>query len=131
MSSAAALQAAAMAALAEVDGIGAVYPGPPLQAAMPHAIVECGPEADWGHKGGDGRELRLAVTIRTAGETPERAHALAAAADASIASGISPAGWELVTLAFLRTRYVAERRGGESGWAAISEYRARLLAAED
>ena len=46
--------------LATLD-LGAVYPGPPLQAAFPHAVVECGAETDWGHKSGRGRELRLAV----------------------------------------------------------------------
>jgi hypothetical protein len=36
----------------------------------PYAIVETGPEIDWSHKSGAGRELRLAVTLRDKGERP-------------------------------------------------------------
>jgi uncharacterized protein DUF3168 len=124
---AAALQAAAMAALEALEA-GGIYPGPPLQAAFPYAIVECGAEADWGHKSGAGRELRLAVTWRDAGERPERPEALADAAEAAIESGLAPEGWRLVSLAFLRRRAVAEGRGGEAGWAVAIDYRARMLA---
>lgn len=76
------LKAAAIEALEALD-LGAVYPGPPLQSAFPNAVVECGPEADWGHKSGRGRELRLAVTLRDCGERPERAQAFADVAEAA------------------------------------------------
>jgi hypothetical protein len=126
---AAALQAAAMAALEAVEALGAIYPGPPLQAALPYAVVECGPETDWGHKSGRGRELRLAVTVRAGGERPDRVQVLAAPVDAALEGGLGPEGWALVTLTFLRARTVADTRGGEPGWAAVIEYRARMLAA--
>lgn len=126
---AAALRAAAMAALEEAEPIGAVYPGPPIQAALPYAVVECGPELDWSHKGRRGRELRLAVTVRAGGETPERIQTLAAAAEAALEALPHPAEWSLVGLVFLRSRCVADARGGDPGWAAVIEYRARMLAA--
>jgi hypothetical protein len=123
------LQAAAIEALEGVE-LGAVYPGPPLQAAFPHAVVECGAETDWGHKSGRGRELRLAVTLRDAGERPDRAQAFAEIAEATIAAGLEVEGWRLVTLALVRRRTVAEGRGGRGGWAVTIDYRARMLADE-
>ena len=124
-----ALQAAAIEALQSVEALGTVSAGAPLQSAFPHAIVECGAESDFSHKSGRGRELRLAVTVRTAGEDPGRAQALAEAADAAL-SGLAPTGWAIASFAFLRARTVAEPRGGERGWALVSDYRVRLLAAE-
>ena len=125
----AALGAAAIEALAALE-LGGVYPGPPLQAAFPYAIVECGPETDWGHKSGAGRELRLAVTLRDSGERPERAQAFAEVVESALAAGLDVEGWRLVTLALMRARTVAEGRGGRMGWAVVIDYRARLLAEE-
>lgn len=122
-----ALKAAATEAL-EALQLGGVYPGPPLQAAYPHWLAECGPEVDWGHKSGAGRELRLAVTLRDAGERPERAQTLADLAEAAIGAGLEVEGWRLVTLALVRRRTVAEGRGGQAGWAVAIEWRARMLA---
>ncbi|MEO7178630.1 MAG: DUF3168 domain-containing protein [Allosphingosinicella sp.] len=123
----AALRAAAIEVLEALD-LGGVYPGPPLQAAFPHALVECGPETDWGHKSGPGREVRLAVTLRDCGERPERAQAFAEVVEAAMAAGLDVEGWRLVTLALLRSRTVAEGRGGKAGWAVAIDYRARMLA---
>ena len=127
MSAGAALRDSAIEALAALE-LGGVYPGPPLQAAFPHAIVECGPESDWGHKSGRGRELRLGVTLRDAGERPERAQAFADVAEAAIEAGLEVEGWRLVTLALVRRRTVAEGRGGGATWAVAIDFRARLLA---
>ncbi len=121
------LKAAAIEALESLD-LGGVYPGPPLQAAYPHAVVECGPEADWGHKTGRGRELRLAVTLRDSGERPERAQAFADVAEAAVEAGLDLEGWRLVTLALVRRRTVAEGRGSGARWAVAIEFRARMLA---
>ena len=127
MSAGAALRSAAIETLAALD-LGGVYPGPPLQAAFPHAIVECGPETDWSHKSGRGRELRLAVTLRDSGERPERAQAFADVVESAMEAGLVVEGWRLVTLAMLRSRTVAEGRGGKAGWAVTLDYRARMLA---
>ncbi len=123
----AALRAAAIETVEALD-LGGVYPGPPLQAAFPHAVVECGPEADWGHKSGRGREVRLAVILRDSGERPERAQAFAEVVESAIAAGLVVEGWRLVTLVMLRSRTVAEGRGGKAGWAVAIDYRARMLA---
>jgi hypothetical protein len=123
----AALQASAIEALVALD-LGGVYPGPPLQSAFPYATVECGAEADWGHKSGAGRELRLAVTLRDSGERPERAQAFADVVEPALAAGLDVEGWRLVTLALVRRRTVAEGRGGRMGWAVALDYRARMLA---
>lgn len=123
----AALQAAAIEALAALD-LGGVYPGPPLQAAFPYATVECGPEADWGHKSGRGREIRLAVTLRDSGERPDRAQAFAEVVEAAIEAGLDVEGWRLITLALVRRRTVAEARRGRMGWTVALDYRARMLA---
>ena len=122
-----ALKAAAIEALQSLE-LGAVYPGPPLQAAHPYAVVECGPEADWGHKSGRGRELRLAVTLRDLGERPDRAQAFADVVEAAVEAGLGVEGWRLVTLALLRRRTVAQGRGGAAGWAVAIDWRARMLA---
>ncbi|HET9640611.1 MAG TPA: DUF3168 domain-containing protein [Allosphingosinicella sp.] len=123
----AALGAAAIEAL-EALGLGGIYPGPPLQAAYPYAVVECGPETDWGHKSGSGRELRLAVILRDSGERPERAQAFADVVESALAAGLDVEGWRLVTLALVRRRTLAEGRGGRAGWAVAIDYRARMLA---
>lgn len=121
----AALRAAAIEALEALD-LGGVYPGPPLQAAVPYATVECGPETDWGHKSGRGREVRLAVTLRDKGERPERAQAFADVAEAALEAGLEVEGWSLVTLVPTRRRTIAEGRG--AGWAVAIDWRARMLA---
>ena len=123
-----ALAAAAAAALRTVEGLG-VFEAPPLEAAVPWAMVETGPESDWGHKAGTGRELRLAVTIRDRGESGARIRRLAGEAEAALAGLGEVPGWELVTLVLLRSRSVPPRHGGaEADWVALVEYRARLLA---
>lgn len=127
---AAALQAAAVARLAAVAGLSGVYEGPPVQAVCPYAIVEAGPESDWGHKSGAGSEVRLAVTVRDAGEKPRRLYAMLEAAGAALDAGLAIEGWQLVTLAWRQTRSVREAKpapGADGAWAGFVEYRARLL----
>lgn len=118
-----ALVGAAVAAVRGVPGIGAVYAETPRRAALPHVVVD-GIESDWGHKSGDGRELRLAVTLRDGGESAARVRGLADAADVAL-RGIGPElnEWRVASLAFLRRRTVPDRQG----WAVVVEYRARLL----
>ena len=126
----AALEAAAIETLRSALGIG-VYAGPPVQAAAPYAVVEAGPESDWSHKSGVGRELRLAITIHDKGEAPARLRSLAAEAEdaaASIQTDLD--GWQLVSLRFVRSIRVPPRVGAPDGrWAALTEFRARMLRA--
>ncbi|HLL59542.1 MAG TPA: DUF3168 domain-containing protein [Allosphingosinicella sp.] len=119
------LQAAAIAALRVAPGIGGVYDGPPLHAAFPFAVVDVGPESEWGHKSGSGREVRLAVTVRDEGERPARLHALMAEAEAAMEGLTSPTGWSMVTMRFVRSRIVRDPKGT---WTGVIEYRARMLA---
>lgn len=121
------LQSEAASALAAIAGLAA-YRGPPVQAAAPYAVIETGPETDWGWKGGAGRELRLAVTLHDRGETPERLLALAAEAEAAVAAieGTAADGWRLVSLRFVRAALLPPRKGEPNGlWARVLEYRAR------
>ena len=120
------LQAAAIGAVGGVQGLNGAYPGVPLRASRPFAQVEASIETDWSHKSGRGREVRLAVTLRDGGERPARIEALAAAAEAAIeALPRELEGWRLVSLGFLRTRTVQEAKA--QGWAAVIQYRARML----
>ena len=118
-----ALQAVAAAAVDAIDGLS-VHEGQPVQAVVPFAVVEAGPETDWSHKSGEGREVRLAVTLRDAGERPVRLRRLMGEAEAAVGGIAGVAGWRLVTMRFVRSRVVAEARGR---WAGVIEYRARLL----
>ncbi len=119
------LQASAVSALAALDGIGRVYDAPPLQAAIPHALVTIDGESDWSHKSGEGREVRLAATIRDKGERPVRLRRLAAEAEAVLSAiPAAAAPWHLVSMRLLRTRLVAVPH---AGWAAVIEFRGRML----
>lgn len=122
-----ALAAAALAALRGVEGLNHVYDGPPLTAAFPHAVVETGPERDWSHKSGEGRELRLSILVRDKGERPARLRVLAADVEAAAAAiGPDLAGWRLVNLVFLRASMLHQ---SGAAWSAAIDYRARLLKA--
>ena len=124
----AALAAAVTAALREVPGLSNVFDGAPVRAGDAHAEVEIGPETDWGHKSGAGAELRFVVLIRCGGERPDRARALSSAARGAVeAIGPVLGGWRLVSLAMLRARVAPGRKEERPGWAAMTEFRARLL----
>jgi hypothetical protein len=122
-----ALVEAALAALRAVEGLNAVSDGPPLTGAFPYATVEAGPESDWSHKSGEGRELRLAILAHDKGESPNRLRAIAVRIEEA-AAGIGPdlAGWRLINLVFLRGSML---RSTGAAWTAAIEYRARLLKA--
>jgi hypothetical protein len=126
----AALQVAASAAVAALEGLTGVYPGPALQAALPYAIVESGSESDWSHKSGRGREMRLIVTVRAGGERPMSALALADQVEAAIEGGVDPVGWTLASLRFLRRFSLSEGGRGERRWSVTIEWRARMLEAQ-
>lgn len=115
----------AVGALAELNGAFALGP---VQAAFPYATVDAGLEADWSHKSGKGREVRLAITIRDEGERPDRLQRLMADAEAAIEEiDAGPQGWTIVSLRFLRSRIVREPR---QGWTAAIDYRARMLSSQ-
>lgn len=123
-----ALARAARDALAVVPGLNGAYDGMPLKASLPFAAIEIGPETDWGWKGGEGREIRLAATIRDGGERPARLRALMAATEAALV-GLrgTVEGWRIVNVRMFRAR-MAQKRAGE--WTGIVEARVRIERAE-
>ncbi|HEY0411909.1 MAG TPA: DUF3168 domain-containing protein [Allosphingosinicella sp.] len=123
-----ALQTAAMTTIRGVAGFSGVYPGAPVQAVPPYALVETGAEGDWGYKEGIGREVMLTLTLRDAGESPARIYALIGSADTAL-DGLAPlTDWRLVSFVFLRSRVAREGRGADSVWLARIDYRARMIA---
>jgi hypothetical protein len=120
-----ALVAATIARLKAVTALAGVHEDAPIQASRPYATVAAGPEVDWSHKTGLGREVRLAVTVRDAGERPERLRRLMAAVETEMADLETTAGWTIVTATFLRSRIVATDK---AGWAGVLDYRMRMLA---
>lgn len=120
-----ALAEALAGALRGVAGLSQVADGRPVQAGDAAAVIEIGPERDWGHKSGAGAELRFGLTVRCGGESPGRTRALIAAMRERVeAIGPELNGWRLVTLAMVRSRAVRE---DGPGWRGIVDYRARLL----
>jgi hypothetical protein len=127
MSASETLQAALVAALRAGTGL-AVYDAAPAQAVFPYALVECGPESDWGHKSGKGRELKVGVTVRDAGERPVRLLGLMNEVEAALEAPPTAEGWQVVTFAWLRSRSLREGRSpGPVEWTGVAEYRARML----
>ena len=129
MSAEAVLQAALLAALRGdavlAAGLNGVAGAPGVKSSVPYAELGELLAIDWGTKTAAGRELRLGVTVRDAGETGARAQALAGAAGKAIE--LLPrdlASWRVASVAFVRSR-VVRGRGGE--WAASVEYRVRMM----
>jgi hypothetical protein len=130
MSAEGAVHAALVAALrgaAEVGGVvNGVFEGPAVKASAPYAEVQVGQAIDWGTKDRVGRELRPAVALYDAGETPARLHELIGAVCAAIeAMPRDLDGWRVASLAFSRSRTLRTKPGE---WAATVEYRVRVLA---
>lgn len=124
MSAGGALQAAIVAALNGVDELTGVFDGPPARAAFPYATVDASAESDWSHKSGAGREVGVAVTVWD--DEPARLNALADAVETAARGVAAVAGWQLVTMRFVRRRVVRDVAGP---WAAAVDFRARMLAA--
>ena len=120
-----ALVSSLMSVLKAVPGLSQVSDGAPIQAGDAAAIVEVGPETDWGFKGGEGAEVRFAIVLTCGGESPARARALSQKIRAAVAP-VRPdlGGWTLVSMAMLRSRVL--REAGPT-WTAVVEYRARMV----
>ncbi|MFC3581934.1 DUF3168 domain-containing protein [Sphingomonas hylomeconis] len=130
MSAESVLQAALLAALrgdaALTAGLNGVFEGPAVKASPPFAELGELLSVDWGTKTVAGRELRVAVTVRGAGDTGAAVAALAGMVGAAIeAVPRDLAGWRVASVALLRTRLL---RGAPGVWAAVVEYRVRMMA---
>lgn len=121
------VQAAALGAVRGVAGLNGVYLGTPAKATPPYALLGELLSGDWSVKDRAGRELRLLVTVRDAGDGAERIHTLCAAVGAALeALPRDLDGWRLVSVALVRARIGG---GAPGAWSASVEYRLRVLAA--
>lgn len=132
MSAEAAVHAALVAVLRGdatlATGLNGVFEGPATKATPPYAEIGDLLSGDWSVKDRDGRELRIAVTLRDLGETPARVHALAGAAGGAIeAMPRDLDGWRIASVVPVRTRVLRPAAGR---WSAIVEYRVRVLATD-
>ena len=120
------VQAAALDALRGVAGLNGVYLGPPVKATPPYAMLGELMSGDWSVKDRAGRELRVLVALRDAGDAPARLHTLCAAVGAAIeALPRDLAGWRLASVVLVRSRIGG---GAPGAWSASVEYRVRVLA---
>jgi hypothetical protein len=122
------VQVALLVALREVAGLNGVFEGPAVKATPPYAEIGETLSGEWGVKDRDGRELRLAVTVRDVGETSARVQALGDAVGAAIAGLPRDLGaWRVASLVFVRSRLL---RPAPGRWSVVVEYRVRVLAAD-
>ncbi|MES2442783.1 MAG: DUF3168 domain-containing protein [Pseudomonadota bacterium] len=103
-----------------------VFDAPPVRAARPYALIEETVLTDWSTKDMAGREGRITLVSFDEGERPVRLRALASEVEAAMAAlpRAIGEGWRVASLVFVRRRTVHE---GGRRWAAISEWRVRLL----
>jgi len=117
------LQASLAGALTALEITG-VFDGPPARASFPYVVIDAGMESDWSHKSGEGREVLVALTVWD--EQPARLAEVADRVEALAAGVVGIAGWQLVSMQLMRRRMVRDVAGP---WAAVVDFRARLLAA--
>ncbi|MCB2062180.1 MAG: DUF3168 domain-containing protein [Novosphingobium sp.] len=107
--------------------LNAIVEEAPLRTSLPWLAIAASASADWSHKTGIGREVRVAFELHCRGDALDTAASLVSAIESRIASlPASQSGFTVVNTQFLRAR--AEQRG-ESRRAILLEYRFRLLAA--
>lgn len=110
-----------------VQGLNAITEEAPLRATPPWLGIVASASADFGHKTGTGREVRVALELQCRGDQHDVAADLVAAIEARIdALPADHPAFRVASLTFLRAR--AERRA-DNRRAILLEYRARLLAA--
>lgn len=117
------LASRALAALAAIEGMNGAYDGLPARASLPYAAIEIGPESDWGWKGGEGRELRLSVTVHDGDERPGRLRGLMGAVEVALLGLGGGDGWRVVNVVLVRRR-TGQKKAGE--WAGVVEVRVRM-----
>lgn len=98
----------------------------PLRAALPWLAIVASASADWSHKTGAGREVRIAVELQARGDDPETAATLVGEIEGAILSiPRQQEKFDIAGIQFLRAR--TEQRGGTIR-AVLLEYRFRMLA---
>jgi hypothetical protein len=124
-----AAQAAVLAALRGradlADHVSGIFDGPPARVAFPYVAMSETVSADWSHKSGRGRELRISAVVWDDGQSAARLQRLMADVEAAIeALGPDIEGHRLVSISFLRARIV---RDVGRPWAGVVQYRLRVL----
>jgi Protein of unknown function (DUF3168) len=106
--------------------LAAVYDGPPPRTLFPYVSIADGIVSDWSTKTGQGREIRLALTVWDDGEEASRLSSLMGhVEDAVAAIPRDLPGWRVASLVFLRSMVVRDAAGP---WAGLVEHRVRMLA---
>ncbi|WP_335309929.1 tail completion protein gp17 [Sphingomonas phyllosphaerae] len=122
---AALMRAAVLAQLRERVAVTRVFESAAEKGTVPFLTLREWSESDWGTKDRAGRELRIGVAVRDAGESGARAVALAAEAQAALLSLPGVAGWRVVTAVPVRSVLVSESAGR---WTALVDVRVRIMA---
>ena len=108
------------------SALNAIVEEAPSRTSLPWLAIVASASADWSHKTGEGREVRIALELNCRGDVPAEPGNLVAAIEARVASLPSAQpGFNIINTQFQRAR--AEQRG-ESLRAILLEYRFRLLA---
>ena len=109
--------------MAQING---VFDAAPPRAVRPYALVEEAVLTDWGTKDLAGREGRLTVTLFDQGVSPRRLRGLVGEVEAAVLGlpRMLGEGWRVASLSAVRSRVVRE---GEGRWAALCEFRVRML----
>lgn len=138
MSAEMAVRGAVLAAL-RADGdlagrVNGVSDGVPGQVSGPYVMLtECS-GADWGGKGLDGREVRIAIELRDPGEGAGGVAAMLTRVDGALrgVAGLVRDGWQMVGVALIRSRIARPGPGHrrEGGWRGVVDYRVRAVRAE-
>jgi hypothetical protein len=111
------------------DGLNTIVEEAPSRTALPWLALTASASADWSHKTGRGREIRVALELAYRGDDPLSESALIAAIEQRVEAlpvDQSANGFTLANIRFLKAR--AEQRG-EARRALVLEYTARVLAA--
>lgn len=108
--------------------INRIIDGEAATGTPPYAVVRDLNTIDWGTKDRAGREVRVGVTIRDAGEDGVRAVQLASAVErAGETLPRDLPGWRVASAAMLRSRLMNDAAGR---WVAMVDFRFRVLAAD-
>ncbi|WP_311770370.1 tail completion protein gp17 [Sphingomonas endophytica] len=122
---AAVMRAAVLARLRDRVAVTRVFESAAEKGTVPFLTLREWSESDWGTKDRAGRELRIGVAVRDAGESGARAAALAADAEAALLSLPGLPGWRVVTAVPVRNALLSE---SAERWSALVDVRVRIMA---
>jgi hypothetical protein len=109
------------------DQLCAMTEEAPVRSSLPWLAIVASASADWSHKTGDGREIRIALELQARGDDPATASELVKRIEQRVqAMPANQSGFRIAAIHFLRAR--TEQRGGTTR-AVLLEYPFRLLAA--